>query len=502
MALTIGSAIEWWGRSQGDAPAFRFEDDTVDYRTLTNWTSRGARLLHDLGVDSGDRVGIVGANSMTWPVGALAALEAGAVLVPLNSRFTETELSKIADEAGLRAVLAAPSHEALVRRALPDPSVKTVSFDTLNSLRVGGDDDFRIDTTPESLIFVIFTSGSTGQPKGVKFTNRQVMDICFESSLREPAVHQGYSMLLALPLSFLPGMLNGVVMPIVFGGSTVIEHKFDPARALDRIERFSIEMACGVPLVYQEMAAAPTFRSADLSSLRSAIVGGAAVPIDLLHTWGDKGVALRQIYGMTEGGGVTTATTPADAFAHPDTCGFGSVFSEFRVVRDDDTDCAPGEPGEILIGGPAVTPGYWGDEVTTARAIRSGWLHTGDLGVVDGDGRLRFVDRLKDLIISGGINISPIEIESVIVNFDGVAEVSVIPVDDGRFGETPAAIVTGDVDVEELVRHCEMHLADFKVPRYVVLLDEPLPRLPTGKIAKARIRADFKDIPARFERVR
>src|SRR5262249_34417225 len=155
------------------------------------------------------------------------------------------------------------------------------------------------------------------------------------------------------------------------------------------------------------------------------------------------------------------------------------VFTDLKVVRPDGTECAPGEPGEILLRGPGVTPGYWNDPQATGQALRGGWLCSGDLGVRDDAGRLTFIDRIKDLIISCGINISPVEIEAVIGEIPGVTEVAVIAAKDDRFGETPAAIVTGTVDPQAVVAACNQRMADYKVPRYVVVRDEPLPRLPS-----------------------
>jgi fatty-acyl-CoA synthase len=261
-----------------------------------------------------------------------------------------------------------------------------------------------------------------------------------------------------------------------------------------------------VPLIFDRIASAPEFADADLSSVKTAIVGGAAVPPSLLKLWADKGVLLRQMYGMTEAGGVATATLHSEALEHPGTCGNGSIFTEVRVMTEGGEFAAPGEPGELVVRGPGVTPGYWKDPQSTASAIRDGWLHSGDLGTADERGRIAFVDRLKDLIISGGINISPVELEFAIGALDGVAEVSVIAAEDERFGETPAAILTlapgAEVDENDVVAHCERVLADFKIPRYVVLRSEPLPRLPSGKINKRAIREEYADVAERFARAR
>jgi len=215
-------------------------------------------------------------------------------------------------------------------------------------------------------------------------------------------------------------------------------------------------------------------------------------------------VLLRQIYGLTEGGGSITVNPRRFAVDKPEMCGRGGPFTRFKTVRPDGADCEPGEEGEILIQGPAVTPGYWNNPDATRAAFVDGWLRTGDLGVVDEDGLLRMVDRLKDMIISGGINIAPAEIENTIAAIDDVEEVAVIPVPDDKFGETPAAVVKlrRPVPAEQIIAYCNEHLADYKVPRYVVELDKPLPRMASGKIAKRILKELLPDIPSTFPRVR
>jgi fatty-acyl-CoA synthase len=327
-----------------------------------------------------------------------------------------------------------------------------------------------------------------------------------ENTLTEEGFQPGTVTLLVLPLAFTPGLVYGLLMSTVLGGTLVIEPELVPSRAVRLIEKHRVRALFGVPLIFEALSQAPEFPDADLSSLQTAIVGGAAVPPDLLRRWADKGVLLRQIYGMTESGGVATATLRADALEHPESCGTGSIFTEVRVMLPDGSFAPSGEHGELVVRGPGVTPGYWNDPETTAEAIRDGWLHSGDLGVCDDQGRIAFVDRLKDLIISGGINISPVELEAAIADLEGVREVAVIAAPDERFGETPAAIVVVapecDTDEARVVAHCDQVLADYKVPRYVVLRSEPLPRLPSGKIAKQAIRAQYRDIGERFARAR
>ncbi|OBJ38367.1 fatty-acid--CoA ligase [Mycobacterium colombiense] len=508
MAATVGSALHWWAKTKGNHTAIIFGEDELTYRQLHDMSGHVARELAHSGVKPGDRVGLLAPNTLLWPVVALATIKTGAVLVPLNPRVKPAEIRKIADDAGISALIAAPSHWAVADEARKSgQEFSVLGLDIVESHRDGTPDDFRIDCELDDPISVIFTSGSTGLSKGVILTNQTLLSIVLENTLTQEGFRPGTVSLLLVPLAFTPGLVYGLLMTTILGGTLIVEPELNPSRAVKLIEQHSVRTLFGVPLIFESLSRAPEFSGTDLTSLQTAISGGAPVPVDLLRRWAEKGVLLRQIYGMTESGGVATATLKEEALKHPGSCGCGSIFTEVQVRTDDGTPARPGELGEIVIRGPGVTPGYWNDPDATAAAIRDGWLHSGDLGSLDDEGRVTFHDRIKDLIISGGINISPAEIESAISTLDGVAEVAVIAAYDQRFGETPAAIVTvkptsKGVDEATIVEHCDEVLSSFKVPRYVVLRAEPLPRLPSGKLAKVAIREEYRDIAERFDRVR
>lgn len=508
MAATVGSALSWWARTKGNTTALRVGDDELAYSALEHWSSRLARRLADDGVKPGDRVGVMSPNVIQWPVIALAIIKAGAVLVPFNARLKPAEIRKVADDAGLSVLFAGPAQLAAAAEASAAGADFTVlGFEDADTLRQGESDGFRIDTAPDDPIAIIFTSGSTGLSKGVILTNQTLMGIVLERTLTEEGFRPGAVSLLVLPLAFTPGLVYGVLITTVLGGTLIVEPDLNASRAVTLIEKYGVQTLFGVPVIFESLSRAPEFETADFTSLQSAIIGGAAVPVDLLRRWAEKGVLLRQIYGMTEAGGVATATLKSEALEHPDSCGPGSIFTEVRVMSEDGSLAAPGEQGELVVRGPGVTPGYWNDPATTAAAFHNGWLHSGDIGRSDEDGRITFADRLKDLIISGGINISPVELEQTIAALDGVAEVAVIPALDERWGETPAAIITpaagyDHLDQAAVIAHCEKLLSDYKIPRYVVLRPDPLPRMPSGKLDKRAIRAEYQDLPERFSKVR
>lgn len=487
----MSHALRWWARQRPDDLALVVGDRQVTYRALEHWTSRVARRLTDRGVEPGDRVGVIGRNSLEWAVAALAILKAGAILLPMNNRFKVRELTVIVDDMTPTMVLGEADFTATVA-ALP-VAPPFLNLAELNNLRDGPGDDFRRDRDPADPAIIMMTSGSTGHPKGVVYTNASVLGAIFEWMLMEETIRPGLRTFLPVPFAFAPGTVWGLMRTITLGGLLVFQNKFDPADALRLLQRYDVQVCLGGPNVYEQMARTPEFEAAQLPHLRTAITGGARVPVDLLQKWMDKGLRIRQLYGMSEMGGIATATNAADAHDHPDTCGYGGIFSEVKVIRADGTESGPGEHGHIIARGPALMSGYWNDLTRTAEVLRDGWIHGGDIGCWTESGRLKFVDRSKDIIVSGGINISPAEIEMVIGAIDGVEEVVVVGAADPRYTEAPAAIMraTGELSAEDVMAVCREQLADFKVPKHVLMIDQPLPRLAHGKIAKVEVRQQY-----------
>ena len=509
MAAQVTDPISWWAKEIPDEAAVVVGDAAVSYAELDAWLNRVAARYAAAGIEVGDRVGVIGPNSVEWCVAALGAVRAGAILVPLNMRLVAGELAELVEGSTPKLVVAdaGPLTDTMKDVAGRSHPFECFDLSFVDGLRPADGEavpPFRRDVDPDQPAVIVYTSGTTARPKGVIFSHTTTMNFIAEWALVEPDFTRGMRLLMVLPIHGAPGTLWGLIHTLVHGGTFFLEPGFDPAAAVRRLAEHRITVFLGVPLLYEAMAATPEFEQADLGSLGTTHVGGARVPVPLLKTWQEKGVLLRQIYGLTEGGGSITVNPRRFALVKPEMCGRGGPFTRFKTVRPDGTTCDPGEEGEILIQGPAVTPGYWNNPEATKAAFVDGWLRTGDLGVIDGDGLLRMVDRLKDLIISGGINIAPAEIETTIAALDEVEEVAVIPVPDERFGETPAAVVKlrRPLPVERLVAHCNEHLASFKVPRYVVELETPLPRLASGKIAKRILRELLPDIPARYPKVR
>ncbi|KAA9156753.1 long-chain fatty acid--CoA ligase [Amycolatopsis acidicola] len=501
-APLITDGVRWWARNTPGQAALVFDGhDEVSYETLDRWTDNAAARIAELGVRPGDRVGLIGANSLEWIAAGIGALKLGAVAVPFNNRFVAHELRHLIEDAEPVVVIADDGAAPQVTEA----GGRVVAMEDFASLRTAEHVPLQPpELSPDDITIIVYTSGTTSKPKGVTLSHRSAVSFMTEFGFTEPALRPGGRMVFALSMSGMPGLPWHVMMSLTRGMTLYYERGFDAKTMLRRLTHDRVEVMCGVPLVFEQISALPEYADADLSSLQLATVAGARVSPTNLKTWLDKGVVLRQSYGMTELHGLSSINPAEEALRHPEAIGRGSVFTPHRVVRPDGTDCAPGEEGEIVARGPSITPGYWRNPEATAVAIRDGWFHTGDLGVADETGLIRMVDRMKDLIISGGYNIAPSEIENVLGELPGVAEVCVIPVRDTKFGETPAAVVHLErpVAVEEIIEHCNARLAGYKVPRYVVRTEQPLPRMASGKIARREIRREYADIPDTHPKVR
>jgi fatty-acyl-CoA synthase len=492
MTELVTDGLSYWARQAPRRPAIVFDGtDTVDYRSLARWTDAAAHFLAARDLRPGDRIAIIGDNSLEWVVAAIGALKLGAVVVPFNNRFTPDELSYLAGDAEPRLVLSDQANRERMAAALAGSGVPLLGLGEFTALRQEPAGPVpRPDAGPDDITQIVYTSGTSSRPKGVLFTHRSTFNLIADFAFAEPALQPGARMIYVLSMSGAPGLLWHFLHPLTRGLSIYYERGFEPARTLRRLAEEKIQIMAGVPVLFEQMAAQPDFADTDLSALELVTIAGARAPVPVIRAWLDKGVLLRQAYGMTELGGISSVNPSEQALERPESIGRGTVFNRHRVVRPDGTDCDPGEPGEIIVAGPGVTPGYWRNEAAYAEAMRDGWFHSGDVGIADADGWIQVIDRLKDLIITGGYNVAPSEIEAVISELPGVIEVCVVSAADPKFGETPAAIIYAgpQVTAAAVTAHCRARLAGYKVPRHVVLQDRPLERMASGKIARRRIR--------------
>lgn len=504
MNFTIASTLRWWSRDQGDALALSVDDRLLSFRELYDWSGRiGARLI-ELGVRPEDRICVVAMNSMEYAILAMGMMRIGAIAAPLNFRSTVSELRDWRADLTPMLFFADADRRATVAEALGnDAAGNLFALEELNQYRSGPASELSYLPADDAPVFIIGTSGSTARPKGVIYSHRSILSFACEFVITEPRCGRGSRILSVGPFSSSSGYL--LLMGFIALGVTMfIESQFRAERALRLLVEKRITTIKGAPIFFERIAALPEFADADLSALYWAQVGGARVPTSLLKAWRDKGVVLRQLYGSTEAGGGWAARDDS-AVSAPEKCGRGGLFTQYRILGEDGGAAPVGVAGEILVRSACMMEGYWNNPTASAEAIVDGWLHSGDLGLLDATENLIFVDRLKDIIISGGLNISAAEVERVIGEIPGVLEVAVIAADDVQFGETPLAIVYGNVaslSPALIIERCNAALANYKVPRYVDIVSAPLPRLPSGKISKPELRRRYKDAASRLPKVR
>lgn len=506
MTGTLIELIQWWSIERGDEPAIVAGDDRVTYRELDRWAEAIADWLSADGLQVGDRVSIYAANSLAWCVIAQGVMRAGGITAPINPRFTVSEAAYMLARVRPRflfhdEVRTGNAHEV----AATQPGMRVLSLDQVNQFRDVAPATPRPPRAiqPDTPVVIIPTSGSTGYPKGVVLSHRSMLANYTDFALSDAHAAEHPKIMVFGPLCTSAGFYV-THEALAFGGTAFMQEAFDAHKTLRRIAEDRITILMGAPVFFERMAACAEFVDTDMSSVRMVQSGGARVSRQLLDTWMQKGLVLQQMYGQTEAGGNATINSREDAIVAPEKCGRGMPFTRLMTIDADGKPCPPGVPGEILIKGPGIMVGYWDDDEATAKTIVDGWLHTGDLGMLDENGLLTMVDRLKDIIISGGLNISAAEVERVIAEFPGIDEVAVIAAKDERFGETPLAVIYAQTDivVADLVAHCCKHLSDYKVIRYVAMSIEPLPRLATGKISKVDLRKRYADAHLQLPKVR
>jgi fatty-acyl-CoA synthase len=418
----------------------------------------------------GARVSTLTGSSAEHVALLFACAKAGAILHPISWRLAPAEIAYQLDDAEPAVLLVEDEHRALAEAALGLASVRP-PLELPATGRRGA-------PRPDDPLLLIYTSGTTGKPKGALLTHAN----CFWTNLSFDLATglTGDDVVLQVLPQFHCGGWN--VEPLLAwwkGARVVIERGFDAARALELIEERRVTTMMGVPAHYLFMARDPGFAAADLSSLRLAVVGGAPMPLPLLDTWAERGVEIVQGYGLTEAAPNVLCLPPKDARRKA-----GSAGRPYPYV-----ECRLSDEGELLVRGPNVFAGYWHNPEATAAAFRDGWLATGDLAERDDEGDYWIRGRLKDLVVSGGENVYPAEIEAVLHDHPDVVEAAVIGVPDERWGEVCAAFVVlrGPVGEEELLAHCRGRLARFKVPKSVHVVGE-LPRNSLGKVVKSELR--------------
>lgn len=470
----------------------------MTYGRLDERATRLAHGLRGLGAGRGDRVAYLGPNHPSFLEALFATGALGGVFVPLNTRLAGPEIAFQLRDSGASVLVHAPSHSELVdkiRDEVPAGAFVTVGED-YEALVDGGPDE-RIDE-PVSLAdtcMIMYTSGTTGRAKGAALTHGNItwnaVNVLIDHDLLA-----GEVALVSAPLFHTAG-LNMLTLPVLLkGGTCVLAGAFDPDRTFDLIERHRVTFMFGVPAMFWQVARSPRWPGADLSSLRLLTCGGAPVPPALIAAYQERGLTFLQGYGMTEASPGVLFLDAEHARSKAGSAGVPHFFSDVRVARPDLSDAAPGETGEVVVSGPHVMPGYWGLPEETAAVMAGGWFRSGDAARLDEDGYAYIVDRIKDLIISGGENVSPAEVEKAIAADPDVLDCAVIGVPDPAWGEVGRAVVVprpgSGLTAERVLAGLSGRLAKYKIPKSVVFADE-LPRNAAGKLLKAPLRAEYGD---------
>lgn len=490
----------YWSANRPDDIGLRFEGRDFTWREIDRRTDELAAGLAALDVGPGDRVGLLMSNRPEWCEVAMATLKLDAIVVPMNVRFTASEVAYVADDADCRIVVSESTFESALSQ-LGDRLV--VSADELDEHRVDGGNIEARGCGDDAAAFICYTSGTTGDAKGAILTHTS-WNAGSQGWAQAMALGPADRVLLPFPLAFTGGLAVWL-FTYWAGGCVVLEREFDPERGLELIEAERITGLFAVPVIYQSMIEHPNWSSTDMSSWRVASSGGAAVPESLIRAVQARGVPMAQGYSLTEASAAGTVLLPHDALRKLGSAGLPVMHGRIMIGNVDDQPVPTGEIGEILVGGPQNMAGYWNRPTESAATLRNGWLHTGDLGRVDDEGYLYVVDRAKDMLISGGLNVYPAEIERLLSSMPGLAEVAVVGVPDDRWGETPAVIAVGDatqVTASEVLGACTTDLADFKLPRYLVVRDEPLPRNMSGKVLKRILQEEYRSLAATGDPIR
>ena len=488
------------------------DERTLTYAELDERVTRLAHGLRSLGVRRGDRVAYLGPNHPSFLETLFAVGTLGAVFVPLNTRLAAPEIAYQLADSGTSVLVHAPSHAALVEEALGDANVRAVvALDRAagdgagtgvpahdyEELLAGSPAD-RIDEAvgQDDLCMIMYTSGTTGRAKGAMLTHGNLtwnaVNVLIDHDLIADEVA-----LVSAPLFHTAG-LNMLTLPVLLkGGRCVLVSKFDAEATFDLIEKHRVTFMFGVPAMFQQVARSPRWEKADLSSLRILTCGGSPVPPTLIRTYGERGLTFLQGYGMTEASPGVLFLDAEHAESKAGSAGVQHFFSDVRVVAADEPGLRPvepGETGEVVVRGPHVFRGYWGLPEATAAAFTDGWFRSGDAARVDDDGYAYIVDRIKDMIISGGENIYPAEVEHALLAHPDVMECAVIGVPDDRWGEVGRAVVVprpgSEPSAEELLASLSGRLAPYKIPKSVVFTDA-LPRNGAGKLLKQPLRARY-----------
>jgi fatty-acyl-CoA synthase len=506
--VNLASAVARNARYHGDVTVVRYAGGDLTYAQLDEKAARLATVLSSGGVAGGDRVAYLGLNSAAFLVTMLAAFRLGAVFVPVNFRLAGPELQAVLHRSGAMTIVCEEGHRTSVEKVRGETPLRRFLLvdDDPEVPAAEGADGWEpwsaliaaAQPTPSAVAkgfddpaILMFTSGTTGLPKGVVLTygniwwNAVNVDTVIDTR-RGDVTHA------VAPLFHIGALNSFVLRTLVRGGTVIVRRSFDPARLLDDLVTHRVNSMFAVPAMLAALSRVPGVFDADLSPLRSIVVAGAPVPPSLIELYAAHGIMVQQAWGLTETAPFATHLPVEHTLRKVGSAGIPMPYTQVRVVDGTNQPLKPGEAGEIVVRGPNVTPGYWENPEATAAAFdEDGWFHSGDVGHLDEDGYLYIVDRLKDMIISGGENVYPAEVERALALMPGVVDVAVVGAPDEQWGETIVAVVSlaegTAVTLEDVREYAATQLARYKLPRKLKIVGS-MPRNASGKLDKTIIR--------------
>lgn len=504
------SAVARNAQYDADAIAVHYAGGGITYHEFDSRVAHLAGAMLAGGVRPGDRVAYVGMNSYAFLVTMLTCFKLGAIFVPANFRLAPAELLRVLNSSEATVVVCEAGHIDRVDAIRAEATLSRF-------LLVDDDAEVPVAVTPgphweswadaaaaaEPVIDVVqatfdnpailmFTSGTTGLPKGVILTYGNIWWNAVNVEMRLDTRRKDVTYA-AAPLFHIGALNSFVIRTLVRGGTVVVKRSADPSQLVADIATYKVNSMFAVPAMLAPLSRIPDAFDHDLSSLRAVVVAGAPVPESLIRKFADHDVWLQQAWGLTETAPFATHLPIEMTMEKLGSAGCAMPYTEVRVVDlAVNEPVKEGVPGEVVVRGPNVTPGYWRNQDATDAAFDSeGWFHSGDIGYMDSDGYLFIVDRLKDMVITGGENVYPAEVERVLAAMPGVSDVAIIGVPDEKWGETVVAVVAVedgiDIELDDVRGYAEAHLARYKLPRALRLV-ERVPRNPSGKIEKIKIR--------------
>jgi long-chain acyl-CoA synthetase len=493
MASNMASLLTGSAERAPDSPAIRLADVELTYADLDDRSARLATLLREHGFEPGNRVGVMLPNVPEFPIAYYGVLRAGGVVVPMNVLLKQREIAFYLEDSGTELLLAWHGFAEEARAGAVEAGAELIEVEPSAfgaALEEREPAPGVAETAAEDTAVILYTSGTTGKPKGAELTHANLSTNAEISSRTTCEIAAGDIVLGVLPLFHSFGQTVGMNASLRVGACLTLMPKFDPGEALETIQREKVTHFYGVPTMFGALLHHPGCESFDTSSLRTCITGGASMPVEVLRGFeATLGCIVLEGYGLSETSPVASSNHPGRE-RKPGSIGTPIEGVEMQVVDEDDNPVAQGEVGEIVIRGHNVMKGYWQRPDATEEAMRGGWFHSGDMARTDEEGYFYIVDRKKDLIIRGGYNVYPREVEEVLYEHPKIREAAVIGVPHDEWGEEIGAAVVlhegEELAPEEVSAYVKERIAAYKYPRVVWFLDD-LPKGPTGKILKREI---------------